>query len=32
MKKGLTGFQIKIIGVITMVFDHVGEFIMVAPT
>lgn len=26
MQKGLTGFQLKIIGVITMVIDHLGQF------
>ncbi|WP_427813472.1 TraX family protein [Enterococcus sp. 22-H-5-01] len=26
MKKGMTGFQLKVLGIITMVFDHLSEF------
>ncbi|MBM7712227.1 TraX family protein [Enterococcus xiangfangensis] len=28
MRKGMTGFQLKILGVITMVIDHIGEFFL----
>lgn len=28
MNKGMTGFQLKVLGVITMVIDHIGEFFL----
>ncbi|MBO0452932.1 TraX family protein [Candidatus Enterococcus murrayae] len=28
MNKGMTGFQLKVLGVVTMVIDHIGEFFL----
>lgn len=28
MNKGMTGFQLKVLGVVTMVFDHIGQFFL----